>query len=76
MNPDLICFRFDGNNFKTEPSSNFTHSYVGVNGIGIYQGKPFVTGSYSPANKKTEIMDYASKKWNTVVDYPFNSGDR
>ena len=59
-----------------EPSSNFTHSYVGVNGLGIYKGNPFVTGSSSPSNKKTEILDYASKTWNTGVDYPFNSGDR
>ena len=66
--------RFDGKIFKTEPSSNYPHESVNV--LGIYKENPFVTGSYSPGNKKTEILDYASKKWNVVADYPFNSGDR
>ena len=65
--------RFDGKIFKTEPSSNYPHESVNV--LGIYKENPFVTGSYSPGNKKTEILDYASKKWN-VVDYPFTSSDR
>ena len=58
-----------------EPSSNYQHESTNV--LGIYKEKPFVTGSYREAgNKKTEILDYASKKWNVVADYPFNSGDR
>jgi hypothetical protein len=28
-----------------------------------------------PANKKTEILNYASKQWNAVADYPFSSRD-
>ena len=64
--------RFDGNSFKVESSSNYPHTYVNV--LGVYKGAPFVTGSHNPANKKTEILDYASKQWNPVADYPFSSG--
>ena len=68
-------FRFDGNNFKTEPSSNFPHRRVNV--LGLYKGEAFVTGSNQPSNIKTEILDYDSNKWNQVADYPFSSnGDR
>ena len=56
-----------------ESSSNYPHGHV--NALGVYKGAPFVTGSYSPANKKTEILDYASNRWNVVADYPFGSGD-
>ena len=55
-----------------ESSSNYPHAYV--NALGVYKGAPFVTGSYSPSNKKTEILDYASKQWILVADYPFGSG--
>ena len=65
-------FRFDGNNFKTEPSSNYPHREVTT--LGSYKGMPFVTGSGYPDNKKTEILDYNSKQWNVVADYPFSSG--
>ena len=65
--------RFDGRIFKTEPSSNHPHQYVNV--LGIYKEQPFVTGS-NTLNKKTEILDYISKQWNVVADYPFSSGDR
>ena len=47
-----------------------------VDALAVYRGAPFVTGSYTPSNKKTEILDYASKQWNLVADYPFGSGDR
>ena len=57
-----------------EPSSRFSHAYVNV--LGIYRENPFVTGSYIPGHKKTEILDYTSKQWNVVKDYPFTSGDR
>ena len=66
--------RFDGHSFKAESSSNYPHSRV--TNLGVYKGAPFVTGSYSPANKKTEVLDYASKKWSVVADYPFSSGDK
>ena len=64
--------RFDGRLFKTEPSSNYPHKHVNV--LGVYKEMPFVTGSDSPNNKKTEIMHYESKQWNVVADYPFTSG--
>ena len=67
-----IFSRFDGKSFKVESSSNYPHLYVNV--LGVYKGEPFVTGSYSPENKKTEIFDAAGNKWNVVADYPFNSG--
>ena len=58
-----------------EPSSNYPHIFA--IGLGLYKGMPFVTGSYSDApNKKTEILDYNSKQWNVVADYPFSPGDR
>ena len=45
-----------------------------MNVLGIYRGESFVTGSYNPESKKTEIFDNDSKKWNVAADYPFNSG--
>ena len=66
--------RFDGNSFKVESPSTYSHSQVDA--LGVYKGAPFVTGSYSPLNKKTEILDYASQQWNVVADYPFTSGAR
>ena len=56
-----------------EPSSSQPHTRVNI--LGVYKENPFVTGSYSPPNKKTEIMDYASKQWHMVADYPFGFGD-
>ena len=64
--------RFDGNSVKVESSSNYPHR--NVRSLGVYNGAPFVTGSFSPSNKKTEILDYSSKQWNLVADYPFGSG--
>ena len=67
--------RFDGQNFKTEPSSNYPHA--DVNSLGVYKGQPFVTGADSNSNGlKTEILDYSSKQWNVVADYPFSTGHR
>ena len=55
--------------------SNYYHKRV--NTLGLYKGMPFVTGSYDyPNSKKTEILDYSSKKWNEVADYPFTEGPR
>ena len=71
----MTFLRFDGNSFKLESSSNYPHTYVNV--LGVYKGAPFVTGSYNDLpNKKTEILDYDSKQWNILADYPFSSGDR
>ena len=66
--------RFDGNSFKVESPSTYSHSQVDA--LGVYKGAPFVTSSNSPANKKTEILDYSSKQWNVVADYPFSSGNQ
>ena len=66
-----MYFSFDGKLFKNEPSSNYPHNRVNV--LGVYKEQPFVTGSETPKNKKTEILDYASKKWTVVADYPFSS---
>ena len=63
--------RFDGKLFKMEPSSNYPHRHVNI--LGVYKEAPFVTGSISPDNKKTEILNYQSKLWNLVADYPFSS---
>ena len=66
-----VLSRFDGNSFKVESSSNYPHSRTNV--LGVYKGAPFITGSYTPANKKTEILDYAAKQWNHAADYPFSA---
>ena len=65
--------RFDGNSVRVESSSNYPHAYVNV--LGVYKGAPFVTGAFNPGNKKTEILDYSSKQWNLVADYPFSSAE-
>ena len=72
-----ISSRFDGDyeNFKTEPSSNFSHQRV--NALGSYRKSPFVTGSYhhSRDGLKTEILDRVAGQWNQVADYPFTNGE-
>ena len=68
-------FRFDGETFKTEPSTNFHHEYVLA--LGSYRNSPFVTGHASSTNGlKTELLDYESGEWEITVDYPFSNGDR
>ena len=67
-------FRFNGDSFKYEPSSKFSHLLV--HALGSYRQKPFVTGSSSPANGlKTEILNYKSGQWYPAQDYPFSYGD-
>ena len=61
--------RFNGVSFQTEPSSTFPHATTAV---GSYKNSPFVTGSYMPWNKKTEILDYEAKTWVSAQDYPFS----
>ena len=71
-----FCPRFDGNiqnGIKTEPTSIHPHHRTNV--LGVYEGKPFVTGSHSPGNKKTEILDYGNQ-WISAADYPFNGGNQ
>ena len=67
--------RFDGTTVKTEPSSQFSHQFVGA--LGSYRKSAFVTGTYHPINGlKTEILDYRAKQWNQVDDFPTSNGDR
>ena len=73
-NCNALLLRFDGINFEPQPESNYPHA--GVNSLGVYGNKPFVTGSDNPPNKKTEILDYETMQWMLVTDYPFSSGNR
>ena len=59
------------------------HPHAQVLALGVYKGKPFVTGScpeYSsvptgqPRHKKTEILNYDESQWDVQADYPFNTG--
>ena len=82
-----IFSRFDGttnhiqNGLKTEATSNHRHAQVFA--LGVFEGKPFVTGSCAeynpgpptgPRHKKTEILNYVESKWEVQADYPFNTG--
>ena len=68
-------FSFDGTNFKSEASSQFTHGYVLA--LGSYRNSPFVTGQSSSTNGlKTEILDYEAGEWKGAADYPFSNKDR
>ena len=68
-------FRFDGATFKTEPSSQFSHLYVGA--LGSYRNSPFVTGGYySTDGLKTEILFYDIGEWIQAPDYPFSNTNR
>jgi len=72
---DKECHSFNGETFKTEPSSKFSHQYVRA--LGSYRKSPFVTGHYSKTNGlKTEILHYEAGYWYQVDDYPFSNGDR
>ena len=65
-----ILLSFDGRLFEAKASSNYPHMRVNV--LGIYKEQPFTTGSNS-GYKKTEILNYDSKRWIVVADYPFTS---
>ena len=64
---------FNGETFKTEPSSKFPHGYVYA--LGSYRNSPFVTGHYSTNGLKTEILNYGSEEWVQADDYPFSNGN-
>ena len=72
----MIFFRFDGTNFKDEPSTQFAHK-VGV--LGSYRNSPFTTGSAGsgsipkPERVSTEILDYETGVWIQAPDYPFSN---
>ena len=67
--------RFNGESFKTEPSSKFPHKYVLA--LGSYKNSPFVTGQDSSTNGlKTENFNFESKEWAQLADYQFSNGNR
>ena len=78
----LSMLRYNGDTFKTEPSSTFTHYLLYA--LGSYRNSVFVTGSWFKREAglihedglKTEILDYGNGKWNQADDYPFLTGDR
>ena len=42
--------------------------------LGNYRGNPFIVGSHSPDNVKTEIMD-RDYQWEEAADYPFSNSN-
>ena len=42
--------------------------------LGNYRGNPFIVGSHSPDNIKTEIMDQ-DYQWEEAADYPFSNSN-
>ena len=42
--------------------------------LGNYRGNPFIVGSHSPDNIKTEIMDQ-DFQWEEAADYPFSNSN-
>ena len=72
---EMICLSFNGESFKTEPSSKFPH--YDVLALGSYKNSPFVTGQESSTNGlKTEIFDFEAKEWSQLADYPFSNSNR
>ena len=55
---------------QKEISSHYTHT--DVRSLGSYKGSPFVTGGgYSAVkNKKTELLNIETEKWEVKADYP------
>ena len=70
----MTSSRFDGEHITQEKSSN--HSHHSVYSLESYKGLPFVTGSYSPGHKKTEIFDIYLNEWFATIDYPFSPGNQ
>ena len=68
-------FSFDGTNFKSEASSQFSHYYALA--LGSYRNSPFVTGENSGTNGlKTEILDYQAGEWKQAAEFPFSNLNR
>ena len=71
---------FNGETFKKEASSKFSHKYVFA--LGSYRDSPFVTGHYHVTGAtwenglSTEILNYESGVWENAADYPFSNRDR
>ena len=62
---------FDGQIYQPVGDSTNYHRYT--YGIANYRGNALTTGSFSPANKKTEILDMTTMTWSDADDYPFTS---
>ena len=60
--------------FNQEPSSAHAHRWA--LGLGSYKSTPFVTGSWSPNNLKTEWFDAQANQWTEAPDYPFTEIDQ
>ena len=70
---------WDGESFKTEASTIFTH-YLAYS-LGSYRDSPFAVGGYAGFagavdGLETEILDYASGTWVQADDYPFSDTGR
>jgi len=73
---DKKCHSFNGETFKTKPSSKYSHREVFA--LGSYRKSPFVTGHSTTTNGhvKTEILNHEAGYWYQADDYPFSNGDR
>ena len=70
-NPNF-CHTYDGENFETSVRSNCDH--YGTDGLAIYRGLPFTTGSnIAKCYNTSEVFDIEEKQWNFAPDYPFHS---
>ena len=66
---------FNGETFKTEASTKFSH--LNVLALGSYRNSPFVTGQNAATDGlKTEILVYGADEWAETTEYPFSNGDR
>ena len=64
--------KFTPGNFETSVRSNCDH--YGTDGLAIYRGLPFTTGSnIAGCYNTTEIFDIEEDQWNFSPDYPFHS---
>ena len=63
-----IISRFDGSNFNRV--ENTKHEHRG-SALGLYQGRPFVTGGFSNPTGKTEMYSANSLAWGSAADNPF-----
>ena len=67
----IRSLRFTGNmyNFKQIQSTAYAHRDNTI--IPSYKNQPFITGSGTKHNVKTEIFDFNFMEWIAAADYPF-----
>ena len=65
--------RFDGQDFETVGSSQFSHRETF--GLGNYRNYGLTTGCYpaSACQVKTELMNMETLQWMSGPDFPFSS---